>query len=127
MSRNALASLVTIVVCLGFVGWFWVRGERFIAANGPTFDEGAHLAAGYAYWSTGSFQLNPEHPPLLKMLWAAPLSLSGSPPFPRDLASTTNNHWQIAHALIDESGLPPRQFFDPARRINLALGSALVL
>jgi hypothetical protein len=124
MNRNAV---LAVAVCLGLVAWFWARGERFIAANGPTFDEGAHLAAGYSYWATGHFGLNPEHPPLLKMLWAAPLALSGTPPFPRELADTTNNHWQIAHALIDESGFPPRYFFDPARRVNLALGCCLVL
>ena len=55
-----------------------------------------HLAAGYSYWATGNFRLNPEHPPLLKLMWSAPLALSGTPPFPRELAASTNNHWQIA-------------------------------
>jgi hypothetical protein len=48
-----------------------------------TFDEGVHLSAGYRYWRTGKFNLNVEHPPLLKLLSAAPLLLLG-PPLPAD-------------------------------------------
>lgn len=38
-----------------------------------TFDEAVYIAAGYSYWKTGDFRLNPEHPPLAKLLVAAPL------------------------------------------------------
>ena len=48
-----------------------------------TFDEAVHLAAGYRYWRTGSFKLNTEHPPLQKLLSAAPLLLE-RPPLPAD-------------------------------------------
>jgi hypothetical protein len=41
-----------------------------IAREGSTFDECAHLPAGYAHWATGEARLNLEHPPLPK-LWAA--------------------------------------------------------
>jgi hypothetical protein len=40
-----------------------------------TWDEGIHLAAGYSYLKTGQFRLNPEHPPLFKLLAALPLLL----------------------------------------------------
>jgi 4-amino-4-deoxy-L-arabinose transferase-like glycosyltransferase len=36
-------------------------------------DEIAHLPAGYTYWTTGDFRLNPEHPPLAKLIAALPL------------------------------------------------------
>lgn len=128
MIHARAGSLLAVAACLALTGWFWHRGERFIAANGPTFDEAAHLAAGYGYWTAGEFRLNPEHPPLLKLLWAAPLLFADTPPFPRDLASGPNpNHWHVANALIYESGVPPRQLVDPARRVNLAFGCALVL
>jgi len=48
-----------------------------------TFDEGVHLVAGYRYWRTGDFSLNVEHPPLQKLLSAAPLLLL-APPLPAD-------------------------------------------
>src|SRR5271169_4678882 len=38
-----------------------------------TWDEDDHLYAGYMTWKTGDFGLNPEHPPLVKMLAAVPL------------------------------------------------------
>ena len=37
------------------------------------FDEGCHAFAGYSYWTRGDFGVNPEHPPLVKMLAALPL------------------------------------------------------
>ena len=38
-----------------------------------TSDETSHLPAGYTYWRTGDFRLNPQHPPLVKLLAALPL------------------------------------------------------
>ena len=38
-----------------------------------TWDEDDHLYAGYMSWKTGDFGLNPEHPPMVKMLAALPL------------------------------------------------------
>lgn len=40
-----------------------------------TVDEPVHLAAGYSYWVTRDFRINPEHPPLAKLLAALPLLL----------------------------------------------------
>jgi 4-amino-4-deoxy-L-arabinose transferase-like glycosyltransferase len=37
-----------------------------------TFDEGNHMFAGYMMWHTGDYGLNPEHPPLAKLLAALP-------------------------------------------------------
>src|SRR5437588_5854752 len=44
----------------------------FLRANSVTFDEFTHLQAGYRYWQCGEFANNPEHPPLVKFLAAAP-------------------------------------------------------
>ena len=38
-----------------------------------TFDEGNHMFAGYMMWHTGDFGLNPEHPPLVKLLATIPM------------------------------------------------------
>jgi 4-amino-4-deoxy-L-arabinose transferase-like glycosyltransferase len=38
-----------------------------------TFDEGDHMYAGYMMLHDGDYGLNPEHPPLVKMLAAVPL------------------------------------------------------
>jgi len=38
-----------------------------------TWDEGAHMYAGYRMWKNGDFGLNPEHPPLVKLLATLPV------------------------------------------------------
>ena len=38
-----------------------------------TFDEKAHIAAGYSYLTQKDYRINPEHPPLAKDLAAFPL------------------------------------------------------
>ncbi len=48
-----------------------------------TFDEGAHLYAGYQHWTARDFGVNPEHPPLVKLVAAAPLlGMHIKPPTP---------------------------------------------
>jgi hypothetical protein len=39
----------------------------------PTADENFHLVAGYSYLKWGDYRINPEHPPLVKLLAALPL------------------------------------------------------
>ena len=38
-----------------------------------TFDEANHMFAGYMMWHTGDYGLNPEHPPLVKLLATLPI------------------------------------------------------
>ena len=48
-----------------------------------TYDEGAHLYAGYQHWKARDFGVNPEHPPLVKLVAAAPLlGMQIKPPAP---------------------------------------------
>jgi 4-amino-4-deoxy-L-arabinose transferase-like glycosyltransferase len=39
----------------------------------PAFDEGDHMFAGYMMWHSADYGLNPEHPPLVKLLATVPL------------------------------------------------------
>ena len=38
-----------------------------------TFDEDDHMFAGYMMWKAGDYGLNPEHPPLVKLLATLPI------------------------------------------------------
>lgn len=49
-----------------------IPGIRDLTA---TYDEHTHLPSGYTYLKTGDFRLNPQHPPFVKLLAAAPLLL----------------------------------------------------
>ena len=55
--------------------------EMFLSARleSQTFDEPAHLYAGYSYWLRGDFGINPEHPPLVKLVASLPLVLVDKP------------------------------------------------
>jgi Dolichyl-phosphate-mannose-protein mannosyltransferase len=57
--------------------------EMFLSARqeSQTFDEPAHLYAGYSYWLHRDYGINPEHPPLVKLVAALPL-LVEQPPYP---------------------------------------------
>src|SRR5260370_1038852 len=44
-----------------------------VSRDSPTWDEGDHIFTGYRSLTHMDFGLNPEHPPLVKMLAAAPL------------------------------------------------------
>lgn len=44
-----------------------------VARTSVTIDEVPHILAGYQHLKCGDFGINPEHPPLLKMIAAAPL------------------------------------------------------
>ena len=61
-------ALVTLLFGL-FAFQLWFHATRTSA----TIDESPHIFAGYRYWQCGDFGVNPEHPPLLKLLAAIPL------------------------------------------------------
>ncbi|HHE70955.1 MAG TPA: hypothetical protein ENL34_01550, partial [Chloroflexi bacterium] len=64
---------------------FFALGMVQVTHASLTFDEGPHLAIGYATLRTGDFRLQPIHihPPLANVLAAAPLLLQDDLPDPR--------------------------------------------
>ena len=129
------ALLALFVVC-GFVS---------LSRDSATFDETAHLGAGVSYLETGDFRLNPEHPPLAKLIAAAPLALlrrgggdyaspvwTGTPVSDTDPRRTHAKEWVFGFDLLNGGGGgPPTR--DPAARLTparcaiLGLGVLLVL
>src|SRR5437764_1065183 len=62
---SALAIAAICVFCL--------QSLLAIPQLSATSDEPLHLVAGYSYWETRDFRLNPEHPPLAKLVASIPL------------------------------------------------------
>ena len=62
-----IAALCFFLVVLSLQLFFSVRRQS------QTWDEANHIFAGYRSWTHGDFGLNPEHPPLVKLLATAPL------------------------------------------------------
>jgi hypothetical protein len=65
-----------------------------------TFDEGSHLPAGYTYLKLGDHRLNPEHPPLVKALAAAPLLLMDVTLKPDDEAWAMRRQWEFGKRFL---------------------------
>ena len=62
-----IAALCFLLILLSLQLFFSVRRES------QTWDEGNHIYTGYRTWTHGDYGLNPEHPPLAKLLATAPL------------------------------------------------------
>jgi hypothetical protein len=69
-SRPALWSIVVFLVLLIIV---FLQLTLSIRRETQTWDEACHIFAGYSYWTRGDFGMNPEHPPLVKLLATVPL------------------------------------------------------
>lgn len=59
------------VIC--FLALFAIQYSFIADANSPTWDEANHIYAGYMSWMHKDFGLNPEHPPLVKLVATLPL------------------------------------------------------
>ena len=62
-----LLAALCLLVTLGAEEWLSIRQLS------TTYDESAHLYAGYEHWTAHDFGVNPEHPPLAKLVAALPL------------------------------------------------------
>lgn len=84
--KHALAA-VLLLLCL------FVQAMGHVRSASITFDEGPHLAVGYATLRSGDLRLQPVHihPPLANALAAAPLLLQNDLPDPRSVGG-----WEIA-------------------------------
>ncbi|ADW70394.1 ArnT family glycosyltransferase [Granulicella tundricola] len=70
-AKNAriLTVLAVVVLLAAMVGQIVhaIKGESL------TWDEGDHIFAGYESWKAHDYSLNPEHPPMVKMVATLPL------------------------------------------------------
>jgi len=61
------AGVISLLIILSLQLLLSVRQES------QTWDEANHIYAGYKSWTDADFGLNPEHPPMVKLLATAPL------------------------------------------------------
>src|SRR3990167_8849054 len=90
-----LASFLIIVTSLVALASVW--------RDAPIVDEIPHIGSGYSYVSLGSYQFNPEHPPLAKDLAGISISTLGLNP-PTTIQRPTNDQWNFGRQLIYSSG-----------------------
>ena len=80
--RNPLFAILTALLfgCFAVQLWYHATGSS------ATVDEPDHILAGHRHWC-GDFGINPEHPPLLKLLATAPLNFRNLSEPPWDCGS----------------------------------------
>jgi hypothetical protein len=94
--------------------------------SSATFDEGAHLPAGYTHLVLGDHRLNPEQPPLVKLLSAAPL-LAVRPVLKEEARSWAEaRQWEFGRSFLYRWNDADRLLF-LGRLPIVALGSCLVV
>lgn len=78
---NAIASspdkakYIFLVLAFTFFAAFAFQLWYFAVRTSAIVDEPAHILAGHRHWQCRDFGINPEHPPMLKMLATASLEL----------------------------------------------------
>ncbi|MDD5710642.1 MAG: glycosyltransferase family 39 protein [Candidatus Colwellbacteria bacterium] len=94
-----------------------------------TMDELAHIPAGYSYVKYLDYRLNPEHPPLVKMMAGLPL-LALDLQFPTDSQAwqtAVNGQWDAGRLFLYESGNNADQIIQVSRIGPMVLMLLLVL
>jgi 4-amino-4-deoxy-L-arabinose transferase-like glycosyltransferase len=103
-----MTSRISNTLALGLLALMAVLAGRAALHESVTFDEVAHIGAGVTYLERLELRFNPEHPPLPKMLAAAPLvarriradysSLSWTES--RDILSSFMGQWVFGQSLL---------------------------
>ncbi len=83
----------------------------------PIMDELAHIPAGYGYDKYFDNRLNPEHPPLVKMIAALPLTFMNLTFHTQNAswAKAVNGQWDAGAEFLYRSGNNPNQIVQWAR------------
>lgn len=113
--------LAVLCVAAGVQAWTSLRTKSL------TFDELTYIPAGYSYVVTGDYRINPEHPPLAKLLAGGAL-LSISPRI--DLLHESweeGEQWGFGEHFFEASGVSASRLTETARAPFVALLMALVL
>ncbi len=67
VKKITLAAGFSIIAAMGLLAFLSMKQDAL------TYDELAHIGAGYSYLAKHDYRINPEHPPLIKDLAAVPL------------------------------------------------------
>jgi Dolichyl-phosphate-mannose-protein mannosyltransferase len=117
---SSLAWWALALICLAsFALMFWAA-----RTDSAIDDELAHIPAGYGYVSQLSYDLNPEHPPLVKALAMLPVLIFEHPNFPTTSTAWTtavNGEWSMGTQFLYQSGNSANAIIDTARVFPILL------
>lgn len=123
----AWAVLTILLVCV------FIQGYASLQRKSLTYDEVAYIPAGYSYVTTGDFRLNPEQPPLMKLLAGAAL-VPLHPRLPLEHESWTaagagvpNTQWVFGREFLTRANPNGARLVRWARMPTLLVTMALVV
>ena len=119
-----LLQRIAPLVLLVLFGWMALSTSPRV---GVTFDETAHLTAGYSYWTTGEFRLQPENGNLPQR-WAALPLLAGEMNTPawEGKAWTTADVWWFGREIFFHAHNNIEALLQKGRGMILLFGISLV-
>ncbi len=88
------------LVLVAAIGVQVVLSLPVLRGSSATFDEGAHLPAGYTHLALGDHRLNPEQPPLVKLLAALPLLVAAPALHLDDVAWREARQWEFGRRFL---------------------------
>lgn len=123
LRRHGLLTLALALCALH--AWMAASVSRTFST---TFDEIAHLTAGYAYWTQADYRFQPENGNLPQRLAALPL-LAENVTFPPATGGNwrTANVWRVGHAFFYKSGNDLPAMLAAGRMMNALLSGVLCL
>ncbi|MDP9187099.1 MAG: glycosyltransferase family 39 protein [Verrucomicrobiota bacterium] len=99
-----------------------------VNTKSPTFDEPQHLTAGYSYWVTNDFRLDPENGNLPARWAALPLLLSDTKFVPlNDRGWQRADEGRTGHQFFYETGNDSDRMLGQARMMMSIFGAALCI
>src|SRR5262245_56666521 len=66
--RSGNFGVLWTILGIAAIGLFCLQAILAMPHLSQTSDETVHLASGYTYWQMRDFRMNPEHPPLVKLI-----------------------------------------------------------
>lgn len=119
--RSHPVLLILLSLAAGAQAWLSLRQKSL------TFDELTYIPAGYSYVVTGDYRLNPEHPPLAKLLAGGSLLTLG----PRlDLSAPgwqEPDQWAFGEHFFRTSGMDTADLVERARMPFVVLLMTMVV
>ena len=119
------ARRAVIIALLALAGWMAASVSRHFCT---TTDEIAHLTAGYAYWTTGDYRLQPENGNLPQRWVALPLLAAGPTfPAPDTAAWRQGDVWRTGFDFFYTLGNDPTRMLAAGRAMTALLNVALMV
>lgn len=134
--KKQLQIIIFSLVILLSIGFAFGQMVYLAKNQSLTTDEKVHIPAGFSYWQFGNYYLNPEHPPLAKLLMGLPVFLE-RPKYPKTdtLFKAASGFYYDSWAetrswgqeFLFSSGNNLQKIILSARMVNIVLTVGLIL